>query len=482
MDRTLARSGAPIASQTEASWPTDEWWRRFRSPELDRFVATALAENQNLKKATDMLRDAEAFSEVEGARLVPILNADIGMRQSRIPNHGVVASYNPALAGLEKTMAYINPLSLHYEFDFWGKNRAILNAAIGEAAAQAAQTEETRLLLTTAVARAYFRIRALARQADIAASMIKAAPRYCSRSHKRGSEPGSTPPTAWLKRAPKSRPPSNAKPASGRNWTFSKICSRASWARDRTPGADIVGAKTMSQPATPALPRHLPVELLAHRPDVAVAMHRAEAAAERIHAAKAEFMPSVDLTIVGGLEASRTSTAIDDLGKYLFRTSAIGYAVTPNIHLPLFQGGSLRGKLEGRRSEFDESVDGYNETLLRAAQQVADSLASLKETRSETEAQRRLNAAARAELELARSRWSSGLKDKRELLAQAHAALEQIYVLDSLDADYMSSHVDLIQALGGGYLEGPEAFAPRPEPEKDRLTPLVDAIEALGGG
>ena len=142
----------------------------------------------------------------------------------------------------------------------------------------------------------------------------------------------------------------------------------------------------------------------------------------------------------------------------------------------------MRGNLEGRRSEFDEAVDSYNETLLRAAQQVADGLARLKETRSESEAQRGLSGARRAELELARTRWRSGLKDKRELLAQAHAALEQNYVLASLDADYLSSHVDLIQALGGGYLAGPEAFAPRPEPEADQLTPLVDAIEALGGG
>ena len=153
-------------------------------------------------------------------------------------------------------------------------------------------------------------------------------------------------------------------------------------------GRGIVGAEAIGQPAKPAFPKHLPVELLAHRPDVAAAMHRAEAAAERIHSAKAEFMPSVDLIILGGLEASRTSTAIDD-SQYLFRTSAIGYAVTPNIHLPLFQGGGLRGKLEGRRSEYDEAVDSYNETLLRSAQQVADSLARLKETRSETDAQRR---------------------------------------------------------------------------------------------
>ena len=481
MGRTLAQSGAPVASQTEASWPSGEWWRRFRSPELDRIVETALAENQSLRKAMDALRDAEAFSEIEGARLSPFLNADMGMRQSRIPNHGVVASYNPALAGLEKTMAYINPLSLHYEFDFWGKNRATLNAALGEAAAQAAETMEARLLLTTAVARVYFRIRALARQAETASEMVKLRKDLLALAQTRfrtgiDTADGVTAASAELEAAVKREAGVTAQ------LDFQQNLLARLMGQGPDAGRGIVGAKAMSPPAAPALPRHLPVELLAHRPDVAAAMHRAEAAAERIHAAKAEFMPSVDLTIVGGLEASRTSTAIDDLGKYLFRTSAIGYAVTPNIHLPLFQGGSLRGRLEGRRSEYDEAVDGYNETLLRAAQQVADSLASLKETRSETEAQRRLNAAARAELELARSRWRSGLKDKREILAQAHAVLEQAYVLDALDADYLSSHVDLIQALGGGYLEGPEAFAPRPEPEKDRLTPLVDAIEALGGG
>ncbi len=481
MERTLARSGAPIDARADAAWPSEEWWRRFRSPELDHIVENALANNQSLKKATEVLREAEAFSQVEGARLLPFLNADLGMRQSRIPTHGVVASYNPDQAGLEKTMAYINPLSLHYEFDFWGKNRAILNASLGEMAAQAAETAEVRLLLTTAVARSYFRIRALARQAETTIEMVKLRRDLLALAQTRfktgiDSADGVTQASAELEVAVK------REAGVGAQLDFQRNLMARLMGQGPDAGRDLVGAKAMSPPAAPALPKHLPLELLAHRPDVAAAMHRAEAAAERIHAAKAEFMPSVDLTIVGGLEASRASPAIDDLGKFLFRTSAVGYAVNPNIHLPLFQGGSLRGRLEGRRSEYDELVDSYNETLLKAAQQVADSLASLKDTNSETRAQRRLNAAARAELELARSRWRSGLKDKRELLGQAHAVLEQVYALDALDADYMSSHVDLIQALGGGYLEGPEAFAPRPEPEKDRLTPIVDAIEALGGG
>jgi len=142
---------------------------RFHNPELDRVVENALANNQSLKKATEVLREAEAFSQVEGARLLPFLSADAGMRQSRIPPMASSPLIIPPWPS-GKTMAYVNPLSLHYEFDFWGKNRAILNAALGEAAAQAAETEEVRLLLTTAVARAYFRIRALARQAETPAA------------------------------------------------------------------------------------------------------------------------------------------------------------------------------------------------------------------------------------------------------------------------------------------------------------------------
>ena len=480
MERTLARSGAPIASRPLEEWPSDEWWRRFGSPELDHLVERALAGNQSLKGAEETLRKAEAFSQIEGARLLPILNADLGMRQSRIPNHGVVASYNSALAGLEKSMAYINPLSLHYEFDFWGKNRAILDASLGEAAARAAETQEARLLLTSAVARAYFRVRALSRQAETAKSMTKLRGDLLALAQtqfKTGIDTadGVAEASGELETAVKREAGIEAQLDFQRN-ALARLMGEGPDA-----GRDILGAKAMSRPAAPALPKHLPVELLAHRPDVAAAMHRAEAAAERIHAAKAEFMPSVDLSILGGLEASKTSTEIDDLGKFLFRSSAITYAVTPNIHLPIFQGGGLRGKLEGRRSEYDEAVDGYNETLLKAAQQVADSLARLKETRAEAEAQRRLGAARRTELELARMRWRSGLKDKRELLARTHALLEQVYVLDALEADHMASHVDLIQALGGGYV-GFEAYRPRPEPEADSLTPIVDAIEELGGG
>jgi hypothetical protein len=51
-----------------------------------------------------------------------------------------------------------------------------------------------------------------------------------------------------------------------------------------------------------------------------------------------------------------------------------------------------------------------------------------------------------------------------------------------LDADDLVANVDLIQALGGGYENDAVAARPRPAPEQDSLTPIVETIESLGGG
>lgn len=480
MARTLAQADAR-GSHAEAAWPSDQWWRRYGSVELDQVMEKALADNQNVKRAVDRLSEAEAISKVEGARLLPFLDADIGMRQSRIPNHGVVASYNPDLAGQEKTMAFINPLSLRYEFDFWGKNRAAMEAALGEAAAREAELAETRLLLATAVARAYFRGLAASGQLDLAREMTglrREGARLAESRFRAGLDTQDAVATANA----------DVEAALKREAGVAAVLALQKDLLARLMGEgpdaahDLFAGKRKTAAARPALPKRLPVELLAHRPDLAAALRRAEAAAERIHIAKADFLPSIDLSVAAGLEASVQSTHIGQLANFLFRPSAFNYAVAPGFHLPLFQGGRLSGKLEGRRSEYDIAVDSYNETLLQAAQQVADSLANVRQSRAALDAQTRLHAATRSKLALARVRLRDGLKDRREIVTAGHDVLEQLYVQRALEADHLSATVDLNQALGGGYAEGPNPTQPKPAPETDDLTPVVDAIQSIGGG
>ena len=172
MERTLSQVGRQERTGSDRAWPDDQWWRQFGSLELDRVMDVALVNNPGLRKAYARLGEAQSLAQVEGAKLLPWLDSDAGGKQSRYPEHGVVASYNSDLAGAEKTMAFINPFEFRYQFDFWGKNRAALEAALGERAAEEAEFAEARLLLTTAIARSYIRGLALARQLALAQEMV----------------------------------------------------------------------------------------------------------------------------------------------------------------------------------------------------------------------------------------------------------------------------------------------------------------------
>jgi outer membrane protein TolC len=153
MELTMSQASRQHTDARVKTWPDDQWWRQFGSADLDRVMEIALRDNPGLKKAYARLGAAGGVAQVQGARLLPWLDSDASFKQSRYAQHGVVASYNQDLAGVEKSAAFINPLSFRYEFDFWGKNRAIFDAALGEAAAERAEFADARLLLTAAIAR-----------------------------------------------------------------------------------------------------------------------------------------------------------------------------------------------------------------------------------------------------------------------------------------------------------------------------------------
>ncbi|MDD5412500.1 MAG: histidine kinase, partial [Methylobacter sp.] len=56
-------------------WPHERWWREFGSSELNGLMDTALKENIGLKVAASRLHQAQALVRVEGARLLPFLDA-----------------------------------------------------------------------------------------------------------------------------------------------------------------------------------------------------------------------------------------------------------------------------------------------------------------------------------------------------------------------------------------------------------------------
>src|SRR5690606_7824138 len=59
-------------------------------------------------------------------------------------------------AGENFRQLLINPLVLRYHLDFWGRDQAALEAAVGRSLAVDAEMADAKLLLATAVAASYF--------------------------------------------------------------------------------------------------------------------------------------------------------------------------------------------------------------------------------------------------------------------------------------------------------------------------------------
>jgi NodT family efflux transporter outer membrane factor (OMF) lipoprotein len=443
-----------------AQWPHDRWWEQFGSPELNELMETALKENPGLKVAAARLREAQGVVKVEGARLLPFLDADASLTYERLSQHGVFAALNKEVAGARFLLGVINPLSFRYEFDFWGKNRAMMEAALGQAAAEEAEEAEVRLRLTTGIARAYVRGLALRQQYDVIQQIVSIRRDLLRLAQTRSrlgldNDLPVKQAVAELEAARKRDAGVRDQLDVQRNLLARLIGKGPDSARE------LFASRTIAMPHEIPLPEHLSIGLLAHRPDLAAALYRTESAARLVKVAKAQFLPSIDLTAFVGFNALVLTKGASQLGNLLFSGQSFSYGVAPGLRLPWFEGGRLRGELAAQRAHYDAAVELYNETLLDAMREVADSLSAWQATTSMLDSHHRLLASLRDDWGLAKVRLASGLDDDREVLRHRQPVLEQEYALRALESDKLVAMVDLMEALGGGYLN-PDL----PQPQK----------------
>jgi outer membrane protein TolC len=180
-----------------------------------------------------------------------------------------------------------------------------------------------------------------------------------------------------------------------------------------------------------------------------------------VKVARTQFYPTIDLTAFVGFNALTFTKGADKLANFLFSGQSFSYGMAPGLRLPIFEGGRLRGELAVHRAEYDAAVELYNDTLLDAVREVADSLSAWQSTREMLESHHRLVTSLSEDWRLAKVRVVSGLDDDREVFRHRYPVLEQEYALRALESDQLVAAVDLIEALGGGY-DNPDA-GKRPE-------------------
>jgi outer membrane protein TolC len=176
---------------------------------------------------------------------------------------------------------------------------------------------------------------------------------------------------------------------------------------------------------------------------VVAARLTAEAEAKQIKATKADFYPNVNLVGLVGFQ----SLGLNMLTKGGSSFGSIGPAIT----LPIFESGQLQGAYRGARAKYDAAVASYDETLVRALKDVADSAVSAKALDVRLAKSREAFDAAQGAYDLTRQRYSRGLGTYLDVLTAEDSLIANRRAVADLETRAFNLDVALIRALGGGY-------------------------------
>ncbi len=379
---------------------------------------------------------AVALAASYGAALAPQANAGANVTRQRYSSNGI---FPPPIAGAWYTQTDL-AMNFSYEIDLWGRNRAAYDAALGQARAAEVDAYAARLLLASAVARAYAQLGRSFDQLDLAQDSLKQRQAMFELTRQRVAAGLDS--HVELKQAEVSIPAARERIAQlqeeialGRNL----LAALLGKGPDR--GLAITRPQLRQQPI--ALPSVLPADLLGRRPDVVAQRWRVESARRDIDAAKGEFYPNVNLSALVGLE----SVSFAQLLHAGSRDPAFG----PALRLPLFDGGRLRANLAAKDADYDLAVEQYNQTLIDAMREVVDQLASLRSVAAQRASLERGLAAARAAYALAAERYRGGVASYLQVLAAETPLLEQRNLRANLRARELELSINLIRALGGGF-------------------------------
>ncbi|HEV7813587.1 MAG TPA: efflux transporter outer membrane subunit [Janthinobacterium sp.] len=447
--RTRLAGDIKLASE---GWPEAKWWTGYNDAQLNGLIKHALSNGPTLEMAAARIgaaRQALAFSTADRQINVGV---DAGANRQRYSSNGLFPAPIGGAYYTEETVR----LQATYQFDWWGKHRARIASALGEVNARRADYAMAEQTLAAGVAQSYFslqngwaRVAKLKQLAVLQQALLDDKARRIAHGLANADE------TQVVK----------AELASVRQQIES---TEAQNGREREalrallgdPGGNDGGehGDTLAElepralvPAKHALPAKLGMELLARRADLQAAHWRVEAALSNIDAARAAFYPDIDLTGAIGLDAIKLSRLLESGS----RTPFIG----PTLSLPLFDSGRLGASLGQARSERNEMIADYNQSVFNAVRDVAQAGLYLKGIDQQLAEQADMAQATAALQRTAQARFRQGLANRSATLNADVDELVQEYLGLQLQGQQLTGEVALVKALGGGYRSGLPAQA-----------------------
>lgn len=415
-----------------------DWWLGFQDPNLNVLMEKALKGSPSLTSADARMQAAQALFEANRGVLIPQIG--IGAQATRqkfsqnyifvpgkmkpIDNYGLVGA------------------NFQWSLDLWGKQKKLMQSAGLKLDSAKASFEAARLGLTATIAGVYvdydFAMKALElanEEATIRQYLFEIA-----QSRKNAGIVDEN--MLNQRRIEKDM-------ASVRQGQAGLILKQIQHQLAVLAGEGPTWGEQLPRPQLQldaigkSFPQKIPADLLARRPDLQALLKQVEASRLEVSAAKLEYLPNIDLNANIGFQ----SFGLDRL----FQTPSQMFGIGPVLNLPIFDGGRIDANTLSKEAGRNQAVAEYHESLLDALRQSADGIAAFKTARTDYEHLSSAQKSMQSIYDANRNRLANGIVSQEQLYASQANLIKQTEALAEARAKLASSHIGLIQALGGGY-------------------------------
>ncbi len=183
-------------------------------------------------------------------------------------------------------------------------------------------------------------------------------------------------------------------------------------------------------------------KVLLTRPDIMEAEHNLKAKNANIGAARAAFFPSISLTANTGIASKSLSSLFDGGAQSV-------WSFSPNITLPIFNGGQNSANLDYTYAQRDIALNQYEKTIQTAFKEVNDSLATRATINEQINKQKELVDAVSKSYDLALGAYKIGTGSYLNVLISQRTLYSAQQNLISKYQEDLTNRVSLYSTLGG---------------------------------
>ncbi|MDR3454410.1 MAG: efflux transporter outer membrane subunit [Rhodoferax sp.] len=412
------------------------WWDVFHSEPLDQLIRSALAHSPTLASAQAALRQAqETYNADAGAKQLPSVNGQLGVTRER---ESQAASQIPG--GIDFTL-FNASINVSYTIDAFGGTRRELEGLRAAVDYQRYQVEATYLTLTANVVTTAIQEASLRAQLRATQEVIEAESRSLALVQRQATLGAIALGTVLTQQAQLAQTRATL-PALEK--ALAQTRQQMAVYAGRQPSEAGLPEFTLESLQLPGdLPVSLPSSLVRQRPDIRASEALLHQASAQIGVATANLYPQITLSGSVGAQSF-------ELGK-LFSGPSAAWSLGAGLLQPIFNGGSLQAKKRAAIAAYEQAQAQYQQTVLNAFLNVANTLRALDSDAQSLTAQAQAASLARESLDLVNRQYQLGALSNLALLdAQRTYEQTRIALVQAQAARYADTAA-LFQALGGGW-------------------------------